>query len=435
MTEWLREKSPKTDYLNKMRFKDSIKISFIILRTNKMRSVLTMLGIIIGVGSVILMMSLGSGAQNLIVAQIQSLGSNSIYIEPGSFDPKGGFGMEMALEEMTIKTLKLKDVEAIEKDPLVDMAYPMVYGVSRAVYRNNDEKITFIGITPEAYTMDDWHAASGREIDEDEVKSMAKVATLGHKIAEDLFEEEDPIGKTIRIKKTNFKVVGVMEERGMEMFQNYDEYIYVPVTTAQKLLLGIDHLNAITVSAISEDVVDELMESIRLTLRETHNIYNPEGDLSRDDFKVMSQVETSNMMAQITGVLTAFLSSIAAIALIVGGIGIMNIMLVSVTERTKEIGLRKAVGARNKDVLNQFLLEAVTLTLMGGIIGFIGGISISFIISVVLSKVLNINWGFAIPFGAVVLSFGMATAIGLIFGIYPARKASKLNPIEALRHE
>jgi len=310
--------------------------------------------------------------------------------------------MESALEEMTIKTLTLKDIEAIKQDPLVDMAYPMAYGIARVVYRSEDEKVTFIGITPEAYIIDDWHTARGREIGEEEVKGMARVATLGHKIAQDLFGQEDPIGKTIRIKKTNFKVIGIMEERGMEMFQNYDEYIYVPITTAQKLLLGIDHLNAITVRAISEEVVPQLIENIRLILRETHNIYNPEGDLSKDDFKVMSQVEASNMMTQITGILTAFLSSIAAIALIVGGIGIMNIMLVSVTERTREIGLRKAVGARNKDILVQFLIEAVILTLLGGIIGFIGGTSFSLAASIGLSKALNTDWSFTIPFSAVV---------------------------------
>lgn len=418
-----------------MKFRDSIKISFIALKANKSRSALTMLGIIIGVGAVIIMMSLGQGAQDLILGQIQSLGSNSIYIEPGSFDPQSGFQMEMALEEMTIKTLSLDDIDVIKKDPLVDMTYPMVYGVARAVYQNNDEKITFIGVTPEAYIADNWHAATGRDINEEEVKSMSKVATLGSKIAEDLFREEDPIGKTIRIKKTNFKIVGVMEERGMEMFQNYDEYVYVPVTTAQKLLLGIDHLNAITVRAVNDEVVDQLMENIRLALRETHNIYNPEGDLSKDDFKVMSQVEANDMMAQITGILTAFLSSIAAIALLVGGIGIMNIMLVSVTERTREIGLRKAVGARNKDVLNQFLIESVTLTVLGGTIGFIGGTLISFVGAIGLSKVLNTEWSFVIPFGAIVLAFGVAALVGLVFGIYPARKASRLNPIEALRHE
>lgn len=401
-----------------------------------MRSALTMLGIIIGVGSVILIMSLGSSAQNLIVGQIQSMGSNSIYVEPGAFDPKGGSGMDMAIfEEMTIKTLKLKDMEAIEKDSLVDMAYPMVYGTARVVYQNNDEKITFIGTTPEAYIMDDWHAVIGRDINEEEVRSMARVATIGYKIASDLFGEEDPIGKTIRIKKTSFKVIGVMEERGTEMFQSYDEYVYVPVTTAQKLLLGIDHLNAITVQAVNGDAVNRLMENIRIILRENHDIYNPEGDLSKDDFKVMSQVEASDMMSQIMGILTAFLSSIAAIALIVGGIGIMNIMLVSVTERTKEIGLRKAVGARNKDILNQFLLESIALTLIGGIIGFIGGISISFIVAIILSSVLNMSWGFVVPISAVVLAFGVAAIVGLAFGIYPAKKAAKLNPIEALRHE
>ncbi len=419
-----------------MDLKDSIKISFIALKANKTRSALTMLGIVIGIGAVILMMSLGKGAESLILGQIQSLGSNNIFIEPGAFDPKGGIDvMTSTIEGMTIKTLTLKDMEAIAKDPLVDMVYPMVYGVERVVYRSQDEKITFMGSTPDAYEMDNWHTAKGREFDNEEVKSMARVATLGHKIAKDLFGEEDPIGKTIRIKKTNFKVIGVMEERGMEMFQNYDEYIYIPVTTAQKLLLGIDHLNAITVRAINEDVIDLLMENIRLILRETHNIYNPEGDLSKDDFKVMSQVEATEMVGQITGILTALLSSIAAIALIVGGIGIMNIMLVSVTERTREIGLRKAVGARNKDILIQFLIESVILTVLGGIIGFMGGTLISLGASIGLSKVLNTGWSFVMPFDAVILAFGVAAVVGLVFGIYPAKKAAKLNPIEALRHE
>jgi len=419
-----------------MIFKDSIKISTTALRANKSRSFLTMLGIIIGVGSVIIMMSLGKGAQSLILGQIQTMGSNSVYIEPGSFDPKRGTDfMNTAMEEMTIKTLKLEDLEAIKKDPLVDLAYPMVYGTGRAIYRNEDEKITFIGTTSEAYEMDNWHAVVGRDISEEDIRGTAKVVTLGHKITEDLFGEEDPIGKTIRIKKINLKVIGVMEERGMEMFQNFDEYVYVPVTTAQKLLLGINHLNAITVRAVNEKVIDQLMENIRLILREEHNIYNPEGDLSKDDFKIMSQVEAADMVKQITGILTAFLSSIAAIALLVGGIGIMNIMLVSVAERTREIGLRKAVGARNKDILRQFLIESVTLTVAGGMIGIIGGLFFSFIASIGLSKLLNSSWHFVIPIGAVVLSFGVAAIVGLVFGIYPARKASKLNPIEALRHE
>ena len=401
-----------------------------------MRSALTMLGIVIGVASVSIMMSLGRGAQNLIISRLQTMGANTIYVEPGSFDPKKGGGFATSvIEEMSIKTLTLRDLEDIRKEPLVEMAYPMVYGSGRAVYRNEDQKITFIGVTPEAYEIDNWHTYKGRDIDEEDVKSAAKVATLGYKIAQDLFGEEDPVGKTIRIKKADFRVVGVMEERGMKTFQNFDEYVYVPVTTAQRFLLGIDHLNAITIKAKSESAVNPLIEDIRLILRENHGIYNPEGDLSKDDFKVMSQVEAANMVKQVTGILTAFLSSIAAIALIVGGIGIMNIMLVSVTERTREIGLRKAVGARNKDILNQFLIESITITLLGGIIGFIGGISFSLTASIILTKLLNISWKFVIPFGAVVLGFGVATIVGLVFGIYPAKKAAKLSPIEALRHE
>jgi putative ABC transport system permease protein len=418
-----------------MRFKDSLKISLTALKANKSRSFLTMLGIIIGVGSVVMMMSLGGGAQNLILGQITSMGSSNIYVEPGSFDTKSSGFAQSALEEMSIRTLKYEDALAIAKSSLVEEASPMVYGVARAIYRNEDMKITVIGVTPVAHQLDDWHAVSGRDIDDDDVKSMAKVVDLGYKIAENLFGEEDPIGKTIRIKKENFRVIGVMEEKGMQMFQNFDEYAYIPLTTVQKLLLGIDHLNAIAVKAKSEQLVPSAIEDIRMILRERHNIYNPEGDLSKDDFKVMSQVQAANMMSQITGALTAFLSSIAAIALIVGGIGIMNIMLVSVTERTREIGLRKAVGARNKDILRQFLIESVTLTIFGGIIGLIGGISLSFLASIVLGRLIGSGWAFVIPVGAIILSIVVAAGVGLVFGIYPARKASKLNPIEALRHE
>jgi len=416
-----------------MKLQDSVKISLIALKANKSRSALTMLGIIIGVGAVILVMSLGQGAQNLILGQINALGSNTVYVEPGSFE--GGNLQQSTLEEMTIKTLKIKDAEAIEKDPLVEKASPMLYGVARIVYRNEDEKVTFIGSNSTAHQVNNWYTDSGRNLSEEDVGSMARVVILGYKIAEDLFDEEDPIGKTVRIKKTNFKVIGVMEEKGMAMFQNLDEYILIPITTAQKLILGIDYLNAIAVTAINDDVVPQAVENIRLILREQHDIYNPEGDLGKDDFKVMSQVEAADMMTQITGILTAFLSSVAAIALFVGGIGIMNIMLVSVTERTREIGLRKSVGAKNKDVLNQFLIESVTLTVLGGFIGFIGGSLLSFVGAIGLSKALNTDWGFAMPIEAVVLAFGVAAIVGLVFGIYPARKAAKLNPIEALRHE
>ena len=415
-----------------MRFKDSIRISLTTLKINKMRSALTMLGIIIGVGSVILMMSLGGGAQNLIVGQISSMGSNNIYIEPGS--PQGSFSQQ-AIDQLNQKSLKEKDAIAIAKDLNVEKVAMMVYGTGRISYQDQDKKITYIGGSADSFDISNLSVSNGRSFNEDDIKGMARVVVLGHKLASDLFNEDDPIGQSVRLGKLNLKVIGVLEEKGGQVFQTFDDYAYLPYTTVQKLLLGTDYLNAILVKAKSEKLINQVVDNIRIILRENHNIYNPEGDLSKDDFKAMSQVETAGMLTQVTGVLTAFLSSIAAIALFVGGIGIMNIMLVSVTERTREIGLRKAVGARNKDIMNQFLLEAITLTLLGGIIGFLGGTLISFGASVVLTNVLKTNWGFTIPIGAVILSFGVATIIGLIFGIYPARKASKLNPIEALRHE
>ena len=415
-----------------MNFKDSIKISFTTLRTNKMRSALTMLGIVIGVGSVIIMMSLGSGAQNLIVGQIASMGSNNIYIEPGS--PAGSMSQQV-IDQLGKVNLKAKDAEAIAKDPNVEKVSVMIYGNGIVSYLGEDKKITFMGIDSEAMDISDLSIMSGRGINEDDVQGMTRIVVLGYKLSKDLFGEEDPLGKYIRIKKLNLKVVGILEEKGGQIFQTFDDYAYIPITTTQKLLMGVDYINAILVQAKSEKVIDQVVENARIILREQHGIYNPEGDLTKDDFKVMSQVETASMLTQITGALTAFLSSIAAIALIVGGIGIMNIMLVSVTERTKEIGLRKAVGARNKDIMNQFLIESITLTLLGGIIGFLGGTLFSFAASVIISKLLGANWGFVIPVGAVVLAFGVAAIVGLVFGIYPAKKAAKLNPIEALRHE
>ncbi|HNU96673.1 MAG TPA: ABC transporter permease [Candidatus Portnoybacteria bacterium] len=415
-----------------MKLSESIKISFNTLKTNKMRSALTMLGIVIGVGSVILMMSLGNGAQNLVVGQVASMGSNNIYIEPGS--PAGSMSQQV-IDQLGKINLKASDAEAIAKNPNVGRVSSMIYGNGIAGYFGEDKKITFMGIDEEAMDISNLSIASGRGISKDDVSSMARIVVLGHKLAKDLFGEDDPIGKTIRIKKLTLRVVGILEEKGGQLFQTFDDYAYIPLTTVQKLLMGIDYINAILVKAKNEKVIDQVVEDARIILRERHGIYNPEGDLAKDDFKVMSQVEMASMLTQITSALTIFLSLIAAIALIVGGIGIMNIMLVSVTERTKEIGLRKAVGARNKDILNQFLLEAITLTLLGGLIGFVGGTSISFVASIVLTKVLQSNWVFTIPIGAVILSLVVATMIGLIFGIYPAKKASKLNPIEALRYE
>lgn len=418
-----------------MRLFYSLKTAIIGLKTNKGRSFLTMLGIIIGIMAVVAMMSLGAGAENLIIGEIMSMGSNNIFIEPGSFDPKKTSMMEAMVEEMEVKTLKVSDAEAIAKLPLIDQTAPITIGTGRILYRDADKKITFLGTTPSALNVYDLQIFSGRAMTEGEVRSNARVVILGHQVKEDLFGDEDAIGKNIRIQRTNFQIIGVLEEKGRQMFFSLDEYIFLPVTSAQAFLTGTDHVNNIAATAINEKVIEEAIEDIRLLLRDRHNIYNPEGDLSKDDFRVVSQVEAANMMESITGIFTLFLSGVAAIALIVGGIGIMNIMMVSVVERTKEIGLRKAVGAKNKDILLQFLLEAVVLTIIGGILGVIIGVVFSFFGGIVLGKYIGMDWGFFVSLKAIILGFTVAGITGLVFGIYPARKAAKLDPIEALRYE
>ena len=418
-----------------MKFGNSFKTAIIGLKTNKTRSALTILGIVIGISSVILMMSLGDGAQNLILGQIMSMGPNNVYVEPGAFTTGGGDMTQQMMEGMEIKTLTLEDMEAIENDPLVEMVAPMVLSVGRVVYKNNDEKITLFGTTPAYNKITNSRTVLGSDFIDFDVQGMSKVAVLGYKVKEDLFETENPIGKIIRIKQTNFRVIGVMEEQGTQMFQNLDEYIYIPITTVQKFLLGINHVQSSVVKIVNQDKIDEAVEGIRLILRERHNIYNPEGDLSKDDFKVVSGKETADLMNTVTSILSLLLSSVAAIALVVGGIGIMNIMLVSVVERTREIGLRKAVGARKKDILYQFLIEAMVLTGLGGILGILLGAILSYLVSIVLTMALGIEWGFALSLSSIIIAFGVATGIGLVFGIYPARKAAKLSPIDALRYE
>lgn len=417
-----------------MNFKSTIKTSFYSLKSNKTRSALTILGIVIGIGAVIVMVSIGNGAQNLIISEIAAMGSNNIFIEPGA-SHKRGSAMQAMLEEFEIKTLSIKDLEDITRVPEVERVAPLVIGVDRIIYGERNKKITFFGTTNDFFEIMAGRFLIGQGFSSGNIRSMEREIILGYKVKEDLFGNEDPIGMNIKIKKTNFRVVGVLEEKGTQMFMNLDEQVYLPIMTSQKLLLGIDHLRNIIAQASSENKIDQIVYDLRLLLRRNHNIYNPENDFSKDDFKVTTQKEAVAMVSQVAGIFTIFLSSVAAIALLVGGIGIMNIMLVSVVERTKEIGLRKAVGAKSKNVLEQFLFESVMLTAIGGFVGIVLGIIFSLAVSFVLGKILNLNWGFNISLTAIGLGFGVATVIGLIFGIYPARKASKLDPIEALRYE
>ncbi len=415
-----------------MKLLDILKTSSTALRRNKMRSILTMLGIVIGIMAVILIMSLGSGAEGFIINQVQGVGSNNIFIEPGAMNKEGPPDQMMGIN---LTTLKYKDVEAVKKSSLVDLVSAMIIGKGKLVYKNNNRDATFYGIDASYFAIMDVDLGEGRPFTEEEVKARAQVVVLGSKVKEDLFEDNEAIGKKVKIDQKSFEVIGVLEEVGTVAFQNQDELFFTPVTTGQKSLLGIDYIIAIVARAKSDDLVAEAENEIQWLLRDQHDIDNPEGDISKDDFHTGTQEQAQDMLSQIMGVLSILLSSIAAISLVVGGIGIMNIMLVSVTERTREIGLRKSVGATNSNILTQFLLESVMLTILGGIGGIILAASLSYLASVVIKSLGYEDWVFSLPAISIILAVGVSACVGLVFGLYPARRAAKLDPIEALRYE
>lgn len=412
-----------------MKFYHSFNTSIIGLRTNKSRSALTILGIVIGIMAIMIVVSLGQGAQNLILGQIQSIGAKTIAVVPGR-QPTGPTDFISTFTD----SLKQKDFEDLQKKsnaPYVDKIMPIVFGSTAVTYTNKIYRPTIYGLSSyfeEIYniTMD-----SGRNFSEDEVRSYADVAVIGHKAAEKLFDTQDPVGQKVKIKDKTFRIVGLMSQKGQSSFLNFDDVVIIPYTTAQRYIFGIKHFNRLAVQAESEARVDDTVRDITLTLRANHSITDP----TKDDFYVQTQADALNTVKTITNVLTMFLAAVAAISLLVGGIGIMNIMLVSVTERTREIGLRKALGATNQNILTQFLLEAVVLTGVGGIIGISLGTFFSFIISFGLSQFANVDWSFSFPLGAALLGLAVSTIIGLIFGLYPARQAAKKSPIEALRYE
>lgn len=411
--------------------KQHIAASLKSLLANKVRSFLTMLGIIIGVGAVIVIMSVGAGAQSLILAQVKSLGTDLIGVLPG----KSEDGPPASAMGIVITSLTYEDALAM-KDP---KNVPNVIGVS--AYANgagtlswgaNSYDTSLNGCMAEMMEVEGGEVEQGRFFSKEEETNLSRVVVLGSTVKKELFGDSEAVGQKIKVKKHTFEVIGVMTERGTVAFQDYDDKIFLPIKTMQKLILGIDYINMVRAKVDYEENVDKAINDIKATLRERHDITDQSG--AADDFTVQSTAQALDAITTITNALRFFLAAMAALSLLVGGIGIMNIMLVSVTERTREIGLRKAIGANNGSVMSQFLAEAATITSVGGLIGIMGGTLVSFLVSVV-ANFLEYDWEFSVSFISIILALGVSTAVGLIFGLYPARKAAKLEPVEALRYE
>jgi len=403
----------------------TLKISLKALKANKMRSALTMLGIIIGVGAVIAMVAVGTGASRRISEQISSIGSNLIMVLPGA-TTAGGVRMAAG----TQPTLSMGDAEAILKEcSAVANAAPVLSGVAQVIYGHQNWSTGIVGTTPDMLEVRDWGLSAGRPFTEQDVKSATKVCLLGQTVVENLFGDENPVGHIVRIKNIPFVVTGVLERKGQSLTgQDQDDTIYVPVTTAQKKLFGTTFpgmVRIIMVKAKSTEDLDRASKQITELLRQRHHI----GQKQENDFTVRNLTQMLQTQEQSTRIMTILLGAIASVSLIVGGIGIMNIMLVSVTERTREIGIRMAVGAKTWDIRLQFIIEAVTLSLIGGIIGIVLGITSSRIISTMA------GWPTIVSPFSIFLAFGFSGLVGIFFGFYPAYKASLLNPIDALRYE
>lgn len=403
-------------------FKESIAIALRALLTNKLRSVLTMLGIIIGVGAVIAMVSIGMGVRDKVQSSIASLGSNMLIITPGAASSQG---VRSASGSST--TLLLEDAEYIKKTVQgLDYVVPSVSKSYQIIASNQNWTTSVQGITPEYMAIRSLNVGSGSFITQQHIDSRNRVAVLGATVAANLFGEINPVGQNIRINNTPYQVVGVLDSKGQSaMGQDQDDVVMVPLTTAQERLLGITYVNSISVQVAKMENMDQAQEQITSLLRQRHKIT---GD-KEDDFTVRNLTSIMEMAAETTGTITLLLGSIAAISLLVGGIGIMNIMMVSVTERTREIGIRKALGATYNNIMLQFLIESIVIGILGGTGGVVLGITAAYAISVFgsLSTVISI-W-------SILVSFGFSVAVGLFFGIYPARKAALLDPIDALRFE
>ena len=409
------------------------------IKSNPSRTILTTLGIMIGIGTVILVLSAGEGFKSYINAQVEAFGTNTVIVQtsiPASTKARSSSGAtsgeakNSASNAVPITTLKIRDVEDIKNIPNVRNAYGASVGQQIVTYKGISKTSFIFGASAARFDIDKGVIAKGRGYSAQEDKSLAQVAILGSKIATDLFGDSDPLGELVRIGNDNFKVIGVYESKGGFGPMNEDEQVFIPVTTLQKKIQGIDYLIYSVVELIDNNKADATSLDIADVLRHNHYINDP----AKDDFKVQTQKESLNTFDTILKAVTFLLIAIASISLIVGGVGVMNIMYVVVTERIGEIGLKKALGARSKDILYEFLIEAVLLTIIGGIIGIIGGSLFSYLIAK-YAQSTGLAWKFVVPIWGVVVSVSVSMIIGVIFGVFPALNAARLDPIVALNRE
>lgn len=407
-----------------MDFKETTATAFEALLSNKLRTGLAILGIVIGIGAVVALITLGKGAQKSVTDSISSLGSNLLTISPGATNQGGIRGASGSRSSLT-----LDDVKAISNNLSSLTAIQNVSAETsqnfQATHSRNNTNVRVSGVTPSYSAVNNISMSSGSFITEQQNDNMSKVAVIGPTVAEDLFGTDNPVSQTIKINQQEFLVTGVTTSKGGGGFMNQDELIYIPITTAQKVLMGTNYVQTISVSAKSAELMDDATDQVGYFLLRRHRIDSPE----KADFSIRSQADILSTATETTSTLTGLLSGIAAISLLVGGIGIMNVMLVTITERTREIGIRKAIGAKRKDILAQFLIEAIVLTVSGGILGIVLGFALSYVGGIFLSIPMVLS------FFAPLLAFSVSGGIGLIFGYYPARRAALLQPIVALRYE
>jgi len=412
---------------NRKAFRQSIKA----LSANPVRTVLTTLGIVIGIATVIMVLSAGAGFRSLINNEIQSLGSDTLFIKtrvpPTTKNRAQTLSPGIAIG---ITSFKQRDLDDIKKLNNVVNDYGMVTGMAVASYRNNQKSALYFGSSSERFIIDRHTLKEGRFYTKAEDSGAAQVVILGSNIADDLFVQDDPLGKLLRVGNLNFQVIGVYNSQGSVGGDGADDSIYMPLVTAQKKMLGVDYITVAVVQLKNTNLSDATAALIRTTLRHNHSITNPD----KDDFIVMTQAQVLNIYNTIFNGITILLICIASISLVVGGVGIMNIMYVVVTERTAEIGLKKALGATNSDILKEFLIESILVTVLGGIIGILFGSILSWLVSIIANS-NGLMWIFTVPLYAVVIAVGVSGTIGMAFGVLPARSAAKLDPIEALRYE